>query len=70
MSYPMSVAASLPPAARKTLAIEVLSKTQPISHLAAEQQVSRKFLYQQGQKANEALDAAFSTTTNEGEVLF
>ena len=66
----MSVAASLPPAARKTLAIEVLSKTQPISHLAAEQQVSRKFLYQQGQKANEALDAAFSTTTNEGEVLF
>jgi len=70
MSYPMSVAASLPPAARKTLAIEVLSKTKPISHLAAQQQVSRKFLYQQGQKANEALDATFSPTTDEPEVLF
>jgi len=66
----MSVAASLPPAARKTLAIEVLSKTKPISHLAAQQQVSRKFLYQQGQKANEALDAAFSATKDEREVLF
>ncbi len=42
----MSVATSLPPAARKTLAIKVLSKTQSISHLAAQQQVSRKFLYQ------------------------
>jgi len=51
MSYPMSVAASLPPAARKTLAIEVLSKTQPISHLAAEQQVSRKFLLPSGAKS-------------------
>ncbi len=66
----MSVAASLPPTARKTLAIEVLSKTQPLSHLAAEQQVSRKFLYQQGQKANEALDATFSSATDEPEVLF
>ncbi len=66
----MSVAASLPPAARKTLAIEVLSKTKPISHLAAQQQVSRKFLYQQGQKASEALDATFSSATDEPEVLF
>ena len=66
----MSVAASLPPAARKTLAIEVLSKTQSISHLAAQQQVSRKFLYQQGQKASEALDATFSSATGEPDVLF
>ncbi len=66
----MSVAASLPNASRKSLAIEVLSKTEPISHLAAQHQVSRKFLYQQGQKANEALDATFSSTTDEPEVLF
>jgi hypothetical protein len=66
----MSAAASLPPAARQTLAIEVLSKTQPISHLAAQHQVSRKFLYQQGQKANEALEATFSSATDEPEVLF
>ncbi len=66
----MSVAASLPPAARKTLAIEVLAQTQPISHLAVQQQVSRKFLYQQVQKANEALDATFSSATDEPEVLF
>ena len=66
----MSVAASLPPTARKSLAIEVLAKTEPISHLAAQHQVSRKFLYKQGQKANEALDASFSSTIDEPEVLF
>lgn len=70
MSHPISIAASLPPAARKSLAIEVLSKTEPISHLAAQHQVSRKFVYQQGQKANEALDATFSSATDEREVLF
>jgi len=66
----MSAAASLPPAARKTLAIEVLAKTQPVSHIASQQQVSRKFLYQQGQKASEALDATFNPATDEPEVLF
>ncbi len=66
----MSVATSLPPAARKSLAIEVLSKSQPLSHIAVQQQVSRKFLYQQGQKANEALNATFSAATVEPEVLF
>ncbi len=70
MSQPTSVAASLPPASRKSLAIEVLSKAEPISHLAAQHQVSRQFLYQQGQKANEALDATFSSATDEREVLF
>jgi len=46
------------------------SKTEPISRLAAQHQVSRKFLYQQGHKANEALDATFSAATDEREVLF
>ena len=70
MSQPKSVAASLPAAIRKSLAIEVLSKTEPVSHLAIQHQVSRKFLYQQGQKAGEAIDAAFSSPSNEQEVLF
>jgi len=63
----MSVAASLPPAqklSRSSL------QTEPISRLAAQHQVSRKFLYQQGHKANEALDATFSAATDEREVLF
>ena len=53
MSQLLSVAASLPPAAKKSLAIEVLSKMEPISHLVTQYQVSRKFLYQQGHKAND-----------------
>ena len=70
MSQPTSVAASLPPAFRKSLAIEVISKAEPISHLAAQNQVSRKFLYQQGQKADKALDEVFSLVKKEPEVLF
>jgi len=45
-------------------------KLNPLFHLAAQHQVSRKFLYQQGQKANEALSATFSSTKDEREVLF
>ena len=51
MSPSVSVAASLPPDIRKHLAIQVLSKTEPVSRLAAREQVSRKFLYQQKHKA-------------------
>jgi len=40
-----SVAAILAPITRKRLAIELLSKTEPVSHLAAREQVSRQFLY-------------------------
>lgn len=69
MSQPKSVAASLPAVRRKSLAIELLSKTEPIVHPTAQHQVSRKFLYQQGQKAGEAIDEAFSYLSNEQEVL-
>jgi len=51
------------------LAIEVLSKAEPISHLATQHQVSG-FLYQQGHKADEALDEVFSSSNNEQAVLF
>lgn len=70
MNQPPSVAASLPPTTRKSLAIEVLSKTKPVSHLAIQHQVSRKFLYQQRQKAEEALDEVFRDAKKEQEVLF
>lgn len=70
MSPSPSVAANLPPTSRKTLAIEVLSKAAPVSHLAAREQVSRKFLYQQKHKADEALDEAFTSPSKDQDVLF
>ena len=65
-----SVAASLPPATRQQLAVEMLSKTEPVSHLADKHEVSRKFLYQQKEKASEALEKAFALPSRESEVLF
>jgi hypothetical protein len=56
MSPVQSVAANLSSDARQKLAIEVLAKSQPVSQLAAAHQVSRKFLYEQGQKAKTAMD--------------
>jgi len=47
----------------------VLSKAEPISHLAAQHQVSRKFSIR-GHKANEALDEAFSASSKEQEVFY
>ncbi len=70
MSQLTSVATNLSPASRKSLAIEVLSKAEPISHLAAQNRVSRKFLYQQRQKAEAALDEVFRDAKKEQEVLF
>ena len=70
MSPSISVAISLPPSIRKDLAIQVLTKAKPVSHLAAQHQVSRKFLYQQRHRANEALDEAFAESTDDKAVLF
>ncbi len=70
MSQPTSVAASLPSSSRKSLAIKVLSKTEPISHLGARMGVSRKFLYQQKHKANKALAQAFTDSKDDQKVLF
>ena len=65
-----SVAASLPPATRQRLAVEMISKTEPVSHLADKHEVSRKFLYQQKEKATEALEKAFALPSRESEVLY
>ncbi|MGB8691520.1 MAG: hypothetical protein WCD53_29945 [Microcoleus sp.] len=70
MSPSQSVAASLPPDTRQKLAIVMLAKTKPVSHLAAEHQVSRKFLYQQSHKAKTALDEIFASLAPDNEVLF
>lgn len=69
MSSRLSVAASLPPDIRQKLAIEVLSKSKPISHLATENQVSRKFLHHQGIKAKKALAECFEPSTPDHEVF-
>jgi len=63
-------ARSLGPAERKGLSVEVLAKTWPLTQLAAQHGVSRKFLYQQGRKASEALDGAFAVAEDERAVLY
>ena len=70
MSPIRSVAASLSPAIRQDIGIQVLSDTQPISRLAAAHQGSRKFIYQQGDKAQRSLDESFAPTSGNDEVLF
>ena len=56
MSPSLSVATSLSPNIRQDIGIQVLSGAEPISHLADQHQVSRKFIYQQEHKAQQATD--------------
>ena len=70
MSSPSSVPASLSPDARQQLAIEALAQSKPISHLAAEYEVSRKLVYQQDHKAKQVLDESFEPTIPDHQVLF
>jgi hypothetical protein len=64
ISMPMpslhSVATKLPSDARKQIAIQSLARRVPISRLAVQEKVSRKFIYQQKHKADIALNQAFS----------
>ena len=64
----LSIAASLSPDTRQDIGIQVLSRSQPISHIATQHQVSRKFVYQQGNKAQQALDESFAPSQD--DVLF
>jgi hypothetical protein len=45
---------------RQELALQALAGAQPVTHLAADYQVSRKFVYQQAHKAEQALADAFT----------
>ena len=59
-SLPHWPAQRLLPQERRDLAIQVLAGAQPVSDLAREHEVSRKFLYQQVHTAEEALSRAFA----------
>jgi hypothetical protein len=57
---------------RQRLALDALAGSSPISQLAQQHQVSRKFLYHQAHKARQALDDAFTPDrpTGDDRVLF
>jgi len=64
-------AKAMTPPQRQQLALEALAGSETVSRLAGEHAVSRKFVYQQTAKAEEALDAAFSPKQPDDErVLF
>ena len=62
-------AALLSPDARQQIALAALSG-QSISSLAADHEVSRKFVYQQLTRAQQGLDQAFAPSVPDQEVLF
>jgi len=70
-SRPLAAARLLGPQQRQALAVEALAGTQPIARLAEEHDVSRKFVYQQADKAQQALQEAFSpAVAGQDKVLF
>ncbi len=68
---PPHPAKAMTPPQRRQLALEALAGTETVSHLAGQHEVSRKFVYRQAAKAEDALDAAFSPADRDDEkVLF
>jgi hypothetical protein len=67
---PPCPAKQLSPPRRQELAIEILAGTLPISQLARQHQVSRKFLYHQADTARHALGRAFNPPPKDDQVLF
>jgi hypothetical protein len=65
-----SVASALQPLDRQDLALKILAKNEKISHLAHQEGVSRKFLYQQKGIAQVALNTAFDKPEKDNEVLY
>jgi hypothetical protein len=63
-------AKQLPPQQRQELAVHVLAGSQPVAQLARQNQVSRKFLYQQADIAQLALEPAFDPPRPDEAVLF
>jgi hypothetical protein len=70
MNQTSSPAAQLKPHQRQKIALRVLTKQETISGMAEEEGVSRKFLYQQGYIAQNALALAFEKPKSDKEVLF
>jgi hypothetical protein len=68
---PPQPAKAMTPLGRRQLALEALAGTETVSSLAGQHAVSRKFVYRQAAKAEEALDAAFSPADRDDQkVLF
>ena len=79
MGHNSSVAANLKPEQRKKLFIEMQSSPQTVTAIALRavakpianrEGVSRKFLYQQQQKGNEALEKGFNKPKEESDILY
>jgi hypothetical protein len=69
-SPPPWPAQRLLPQERRDLSVQVLAGAQPVSDLAREHGVSRKFLYQQAHTAEDALTRAFEAKSKPKDVLF
>ena len=72
---PIDVGVSCPaqrllPQQRRDLAIQVLARTETVSELARQHEVSRKFLYQQAHTAEETLEQVFAPSSTQDDVLF
>jgi hypothetical protein len=63
-------AKTLGPDQRIQLGVQALAGHQPISQLADDARVSRKFVYQQADRAHAALDDAFTAAPRDDRVLF
>ncbi|MFK8184883.1 MAG: hypothetical protein AB8B99_16045 [Phormidesmis sp.] len=70
MSPTLLISAGLSPDSCQDIGIQVLSRSPPISHIATTHQVSRKFVYQQGDKAKQALDKSFSPSKGDDDILW
>ncbi len=70
LDLPRWPAQRLLPQERQDLAVQVLAGAQPVSDLAREHEVSRKFLYQQAHTAQDALTQAFDPEPKTEKVLF
>ena len=66
----ISVAKALGPEQRARLAVAALAGSEPVSRLAAQCQVSRKFVYQQAHKAEQGLDATFAVELDDDQILY
>ena len=64
-------AAQMDRSQRRNLSVEAIRRTESVTHLAQQRQVSRKFVYQQLTKATTAIDRAFEPAEpKDQEILF
>ncbi len=70
MTRNSSVAANLKPGQRKKLFLEMQSSDQTITAIANREGVSRKFLHQQRNKGDQALEKGFNQPKEESDILY